>query len=101
MVQAIAQLSRTMSIGTVAEYVETPEIQSRLVSLGVDYAQGFAVGRPQPLTDLLEELPLLCSANVMPADATASARFRKMELEQIEADAHAMAMAVNSGLLDR
>ena len=38
MVQAIAQLSRTMSIGTVAEYVETPEIQSRLVSLGVDYA---------------------------------------------------------------
>lgn len=101
MVQAIAQLSRTMSIGTVAEYVETPEIQSRLVSLGVDYAQGFAVGRPQPLADLLEELPLLCSANVMPADATASARFRKMELEQIEADAHAMAMAVNSGLLDR
>jgi diguanylate cyclase (GGDEF)-like protein len=74
MVQAIAQLSRTMSIATVAEYVETPEIQSRLVTLGVDYAQGFAVGRPRPLTELLEELPFLCSASVLPADAAAIVR---------------------------
>jgi predicted signal transduction protein with EAL and GGDEF domain len=63
-----------MSIATVAEYVETPEIQSRLVTLGVDYAQGFAVGRPRPLTELLEELPFLCSASVLPADAAAIVR---------------------------
>jgi diguanylate cyclase (GGDEF)-like protein len=78
MVQAIAQLSRTMSIATVAEYVETAEIQSRLVALGVDYAQGFAVGRPRPLAELLEELPLLCSANVLPADASAVARHARL-----------------------
>ena len=78
MVQAIAQLSRTMSIATVAEYVETPEIQHRLVSLGVDYAQGFAVGRPRPLSELLEELPFLCSANVLPADASASSRYARL-----------------------
>ncbi|MCP5327524.1 MAG: EAL domain-containing protein [Sinobacteraceae bacterium] len=79
MVQAIAQLSRTMQLATVAEYVETPEIQARLVSLGVDYAQGFAVGRPQPLTSLLEELPLLCSATVLPPDV--SANMRRLRLE--------------------
>ncbi len=78
MVQAIAQLSRTMQIGTVAEYVETPEIQSRLVTLGVDYAQGFAVGRPRPLAELLEELPILGGANVLPLDASAGARMARL-----------------------
>ena len=34
-------------------------------SLGVDYGQGFAIGRPAPLVDLLTELPLLASAEVM------------------------------------
>jgi hypothetical protein len=28
------------------------------VELGVDYGQGFAIGRPIPLADLLTELPL-------------------------------------------
>lgn len=74
MVQAIAQLSRTMSIATVAEYVETPEIQARLVTLGVDYAQGFAVGRPRPLSELLEELPFLCGASVPASESSAVAR---------------------------
>ena len=59
MVRAIAQMARCMSIVTVAEYVETDEIRSRVATLGVDYGQGFAIGRPTPLTDLLEELPLL------------------------------------------
>jgi diguanylate cyclase (GGDEF)-like protein len=97
MVQAIAQLSRTMGIGTVAEYVETPEIQARLVALGVDYAQGFAVGRPQPLAGLLEELPLLCSANVMPADASAMTRFARLEAERATRDGHGTATTVGSG----
>ncbi len=58
MVRAIAQLARSMSITTVAEYVETPEIGERVASLGVDYGQGFAIGRPIPFTDLLTELPM-------------------------------------------
>ena len=58
MVRAIAQLARSMSIITVAEYVETPEIGARVASLGVDYGQGFAIGRPIPFVDLLSELPL-------------------------------------------
>jgi len=63
MVRAIAQLSRSMGIGTVAEYVETEEIRARVASLGVDYGQGFAIGQPAPFVDLLSiELPLLASA---------------------------------------
>lgn len=58
MVRAIAQLARGMSIITVAEYVETPEIGARVASLGVDYGQGFAIGRPIPFADVLSELPL-------------------------------------------
>ncbi len=58
MVHAIAQLARTMSITTVAEYVETEEIRERIAELGVDYGQGFAIGRPIALAELLAELPL-------------------------------------------
>jgi diguanylate cyclase (GGDEF)-like protein len=72
MVRAIAQLARSMSITTVAEYVETPEIAARVASLGVDYGQGFAIGRPIPFTDLLSELPLP-DAPVAAADATTQA----------------------------
>jgi diguanylate cyclase (GGDEF)-like protein len=63
MVRAIAQLARSMGIGTVAEYVETEEILTRVASLGVDYGQGFAIGQPAPLVDLLaDELPVLAAA---------------------------------------
>jgi len=30
----------------------------RIAELGVDYGQGFAIGKPIPLSDLLTELPL-------------------------------------------
>jgi EAL domain-containing protein (putative c-di-GMP-specific phosphodiesterase class I) len=58
MVRAIAELARSMSITTVAEYIETEAISARIAELGVDYGQGFAIGRPIPLADLLTELPL-------------------------------------------
>jgi len=58
MVRAISQLARSMSILTVAEYVETEAIAARIAELGVDYGQGFAIGKPIPLADLLLELPL-------------------------------------------
>jgi diguanylate cyclase (GGDEF)-like protein len=66
MVRAIAQLARSMSLTTVAEYVETEEIRTRVATLGVDYGQGFAIGRPAPLIELLSELPLYASADSMP-----------------------------------
>jgi hypothetical protein len=57
MVQAIAQLARSMQLTTVAEYVETDEIRLRVARLGVDYGQGFAIARPAPFADALRDLP--------------------------------------------
>jgi EAL domain-containing protein (putative c-di-GMP-specific phosphodiesterase class I) len=58
MVKAVAQLARAMGITTVAEYVETDEIRIRMANLGVDYGQGFAIGKPVPLAEVLADLSL-------------------------------------------
>lgn len=63
MVQTIAQLARAMSLTTVAEYVETEEIRTRITALGVDYGQGFAIAQPVPLADVIAELPLYAAAS--------------------------------------
>ncbi|TLY54189.1 MAG: EAL domain-containing protein [Gammaproteobacteria bacterium] len=68
MVRAIAQLARGMSIITVAEYIETEAICARIAELGVDYGQGFAIGRPIPLAEVLLELPLPSEPATGPAD---------------------------------
>ena len=62
MVQVIAQLARTMSLDTVAEYVETDEIRERIAEHGVDYGQGYAIGRAEPFEELLKRLPQLNAA---------------------------------------
>jgi EAL domain-containing protein (putative c-di-GMP-specific phosphodiesterase class I) len=43
---------------TIAEYVETDQLRARMADLGVDYGQGFAMGKAQPLADLLQELAI-------------------------------------------
>ncbi len=58
MVRAIAQMARTMGMETVAEYVETDELRTRMAGLGVDYGQGFAIGRPVPIDQVLGDLAL-------------------------------------------
>jgi diguanylate cyclase (GGDEF)-like protein len=62
MVKAIAQLASSMELATVAEYVETEEIRARVATLGVDYGQGFAIGRPEPFADILAQVPLWATA---------------------------------------
>ncbi|MFT3906655.1 MAG: EAL domain-containing protein [Steroidobacteraceae bacterium] len=62
MVQTITQLAHSLRLETVAEYVETDAIRNRVRALGVDYGQGFAIAAPQPLPDLLGELPLYLAA---------------------------------------
>jgi EAL domain-containing protein (putative c-di-GMP-specific phosphodiesterase class I) len=58
MIKAIAQLAKVMCMETIAEYVETDNLRARMFELGVDYGQGFAMGRARPLEPLLEELAL-------------------------------------------
>ncbi len=52
MVQAINAIGHVMGLRTIAEYVSSEAIRQRLEDLGVDYAQGYHVGPPQPLDTL-------------------------------------------------
>ncbi|MDO8704597.1 MAG: EAL domain-containing protein [Sulfuricaulis sp.] len=54
-VEAANQIGHAMGIKTVAEFVESNEIMEILRQIGVDYAQGYAVGKPHPLNELFSE----------------------------------------------
>ena len=53
-VHAIVELAKGFGIDTVAEFVENQAIAEAVRKLGVDYAQGYAFGRPEPLRDALD-----------------------------------------------
>ena len=53
LVESINQVGHVMGIRTIAEAVEDAATLERLERLGVDYAQGFHLARPQPLNDTL------------------------------------------------
>ena len=58
MVVAIAKLANTFGLETVASHVETDAIRARAAQLGVDYGQGFFIGKPLALDDAIHDLPL-------------------------------------------
>ena len=45
-----------MELETVAEYVESDKTRKLIKKLGVDYAQGHAVGKHEPLDKTLQRL---------------------------------------------
>ncbi|MDH3547476.1 MAG: EAL domain-containing protein [Gammaproteobacteria bacterium] len=56
MVSAICQIGRTMGLSIIAEYVGDQETVDTLRDIGVDYLQGFFIGKPEPLHDTLDRL---------------------------------------------
>ncbi|WP_175597252.1 bifunctional diguanylate cyclase/phosphodiesterase [Peristeroidobacter soli] len=68
MVTAIVQLARTMNLKTTAECIESEAIQTAVGALGVDFGQGFVIGRPRPVEQVLQDL-LRGSAGVVRASA--------------------------------
>jgi diguanylate cyclase (GGDEF)-like protein len=62
MVGAISQIGKTMGLSIVAEFVQDEESQGILRAIGVDYAQGYGVGKPSPLEDILRDLEHEASA---------------------------------------
>lgn len=52
MVSSINSIAHEMGLQTVAEFVESQAILEQLQQLGVDYAQGYHLGRPYPLSEL-------------------------------------------------
>ena len=54
MVKSINDIGKVMGKRTIAEFVENDGILEKLREVGVDYAQGYRIGRPQPLDRLLK-----------------------------------------------
>jgi diguanylate cyclase (GGDEF)-like protein len=48
-VEAINDIGHVAGLKTIAEFVESEAIRTRLCEIGVDYGQGFAIERPAPL----------------------------------------------------
>ncbi|MDG1644732.1 sensor domain-containing phosphodiesterase [Klebsiella huaxiensis] len=53
-VASICLLARMKNMQVVAEYVETAEIRQAVISLGIDYMQGYDIGKPAPLERLAD-----------------------------------------------
>jgi PAS domain S-box-containing protein len=51
LVKAIARLAKDFGYETIAEGVEDAETLTMLIEYGVDFAQGFHLGRPSPITN--------------------------------------------------
>lgn len=49
-VECFNHISKIMKIKTIAEFVEDDIILQKLKEIGIDYAQGYGIERPQPLT---------------------------------------------------
>jgi diguanylate cyclase (GGDEF)-like protein len=56
MVAAITQVAKVMNLKTVAEYVESQKTMSLIKKIGVDFAQGYAIGKPMAVDDVLQTL---------------------------------------------
>lgn len=50
MVEVINHIGHVMGKKTIAEFVETPQIEQALLEIGVDFAQGYIIERPQLFT---------------------------------------------------
>lgn len=56
MVKSINEIGQLMGKLTVAEFVEDQKSEELLSGLGVDYAQGYGIAHPKPISELISEL---------------------------------------------
>lgn len=52
-VRCFVDVARVVGVKTVAEFVDRPEVLERVREIGIDYAQGYLLHRPEPLTAVL------------------------------------------------
>jgi len=56
LVESINQIGHILGMKTVAEYVDSAEKMDQLIKIGVDFAQGYHLGRPQPFETFTAKL---------------------------------------------
>ncbi|MBL7002653.1 MAG: EAL domain-containing protein [Gammaproteobacteria bacterium] len=52
MVKSINEVGHSMGLKTIAEYVDSQQVLDLLDEIGLDYAQGFHIHKPEPLSEL-------------------------------------------------
>lgn len=52
MVEAVNQIGHAMGMQTIAEFVEDRKTLEQLAAIGIDYAQGYGIAKPEPLDKL-------------------------------------------------
>lgn len=57
MVKSINEIGHVMGLETVAEFVESDAILEKLKEIGVDYAQGYSLGKPVSIDEILKKQP--------------------------------------------
>ncbi len=53
-IEGIVNVAKKMGIKTIAEFVENEEVLEVVKDLGIDYAQGYYLGKPEPLEEKLK-----------------------------------------------
>jgi diguanylate cyclase len=54
-VRCFIDVARTVNVKTIAEFVDKPEVLTRLREIEVDFAQGFLIHQPAPIEELARE----------------------------------------------
>lgn len=54
MVNSINDIGHVMGMKTIAEFVENDDVKVLLKEIGVDYLQGYGIGKPVPLPEFME-----------------------------------------------
>jgi len=52
LVNSINDIGHVMGMETIAEFVENERILAQLRAIGVNYGQGYLIGKPRPLAEL-------------------------------------------------
>ncbi len=55
-ISSMTEIAKVMRASTVAEHVENELVLQQMRRYGIDYVQGFGVGKPQPLDEVLRNL---------------------------------------------
>ena len=58
MVKSINEMGHVMGKKTIAEFAENDAILAGLRKLGVDYAQGYGIGAPRPIEEMVSAAPV-------------------------------------------
>ena len=56
LVSSVNQIGHVVGMQTIAEFVETKEIEDRLHQIGIDFAQGYGIARPEPFNSMLDKV---------------------------------------------